>query len=170
MTESHLTERDQIRLMEYLDGRLPADAAADVERWLADDPAARRLADQHRRTWDLLGEASETLPSPAEAGGSDAFRHTTLERVRRDARPRPAAARRSLALLAAALLVVVTLFALQEDPAPWSRLSAEERDIVQNLDLLESLDLLDTYGRQLDLAVDIEIMRAFDGELAEGAR
>ena len=40
----------------------------------------------------------------------------------------------------------------------------------RNLDLLQSLDLLDRYGPQLDLAVDFEIMRAFDGELAEGGR
>ena len=64
----------------------------------------------------------------------------------------------------------MTLFALRDEAPPWARLSAEDRAIVQNLDLLQSLDLLDRYGPQLDLAVDFEIMRAFDGELAEGGR
>ena len=56
--------------------------------------------------------------------------------------------------------------AWRDEPA-WTRLSSEERLIVQNLDLLESLDLLEEYRSELDLAVDYEVMRAFDGELDE---
>ncbi|MBM3985795.1 MAG: Fis family transcriptional regulator, partial [Planctomycetes bacterium] len=49
-----MNERDGMRLMEYLDGRLDAGERAEVEAWLARDPEARRLAAQHRDLWAEL--------------------------------------------------------------------------------------------------------------------
>lgn len=157
-----MDERDAIRLMEWLDGRLGPDESAEVEAWLEQDPQAARLAAEHRALWAAMGD-TDMAPDSAE---SDAFRLATVARAR-ERRVMPRFSRAAM-LVAASLLVGVSLFVLMRPQAPpWARLTEEEREIVQNLDLLESLDMLEQYGQELDLAVDVEILQAFAGEVGE---
>ena len=159
-----MNEPDQIRLMEYLDGRLDSGEAAEVEAWLARDGDARRLADEHRATWRLLGELDVTGEARAVAG----FREATVRAARAEtAASRPSVPLRTVALIAATLIVAVGLFIMRTSAPGWTKLSGEERLVVQNLDLLESLDVLEIYGSELDLAVQVDILRAFEGELGE---
>jgi anti-sigma factor RsiW len=148
-------ERDGLRLMEYLDGTLPATERRSVEAWLAVDPEARRVLAQHRALWELLGEADPA----AEPSASEEFRRRTLARA---SEPAASAWRaRAVALLAASLLVSVVVFAWH-DAESRSALADEDVVVVGNLDLLENLDFMDTHGRVLDDAVLAAALRAFE--------
>lgn len=51
-------------LIAYLDGELDDDAAEAVESQLADDPASRARADEHKKAYDLLDYLPKSEPSP----------------------------------------------------------------------------------------------------------
>jgi anti-sigma-K factor RskA len=51
-------------LIAYLDGELDDDAAEAVESQLANDPAARARADEHKKAFDLLDYLPKSEPSP----------------------------------------------------------------------------------------------------------
>ena len=51
-------------LIAYLDGELDDAAAEAVENELADDPAARARADEHKKAFDLLDYLPKSEPSP----------------------------------------------------------------------------------------------------------
>jgi len=162
-----MNERDGIRLLEYLDRRLPPGERAEVEAWLARDPEARRLLAEHERLWSLLGEA---CPVPDVAASPD-FRERTLRLAEQE---RPAALlpfrARAVALLAASLLVVAVGWAW------WSAsrragLSESDRAVVSQLRVLENWDFLQAHDRELDTAVKAEVLSHLAGELPkEGPR
>jgi len=160
-----MNEFQGIRLMEYLDGRLPPADRAAVEEWLEKDPEARHVLDEQRRLWSLLGQ---DLPEPAVSASAE-FRAVTLERA---AQERPAALlplrTRAVALLAASLLVAVAGWAW------WSaqgqvRLDETDRAVVGRLHLLEQYDFLQAHADELDVAVKAEVLRHFQGELPREA-
>ncbi|MEQ8790604.1 MAG: hypothetical protein RIC55_30180 [Pirellulaceae bacterium] len=62
------------QLVAYLDDELDADAAAAVERRLADDPAYQQKLRELQKTWDLL----DNLP---QASVGERFAQTTVELV-----------------------------------------------------------------------------------------
>ena len=159
-----MNESQGIRLMEYLDGRLPPAERAEVEAWLAKDPEAQRMMDEQRHLWVLLGQA---LPAPAVQPSAE-FRAVTIERA---AQERPSALlpmrSRALALLAASLLVAVGGWAW------WSaqtrvRLDELDRAVVGRLHMLEHFDFLQAHADELDVAVKAEVLRHFQGELPRG--
>jgi anti-sigma factor RsiW len=154
-----MDEREGIRLMEYLDGRLTPAERAEVEAWLLRDAEARAAAEEHRQLWSLLGTA---LPRP-EVAPSESFRRDTLARAdAEDTAPRRLFARPA-ALIAAALLVAVIGWAW------WSThpagLSEADRPVVGHLGLLQHYDFLEVHGPELDVAVRTELMRHLAGEL-----
>ncbi len=160
-----MKEADGVRLMEYLDGRLPPAERAAVEAWLAEDPDARRRLAEQQRLWDLLGQA---LPVPAVQASAE-FRAHTLERA---AQERPAALlplrSRAVALLAASLLVAAVGWAW------WTaqervRFDDTDRAVVGRLHLLEQYDFLQAHADELDVAVQAEVLRHFQGELPREA-
>ena len=65
---------DDETLVSYLDGELPSEAAARIERGISDDPGLRERIDALRHTWDILDELPETQPSSDLA-------QTTIEMV-----------------------------------------------------------------------------------------
>jgi anti-sigma factor RsiW len=154
-----MDERDGVRLMEYLDGRLPPAERAAVEAWLLRDPEARAAAEEHRQLWSLLGQA---LPAP-QIAASETFRRDTLARADAEgAAPRRFFARPA-SLMAAALLVAVIGWAWwSTHPAA---LAAADRPVVGHLALLEHYDFLEAHGPELDVAVQAELMRHLAGEL-----
>ncbi|HEX5009364.1 MAG TPA: hypothetical protein VFY71_03100 [Planctomycetota bacterium] len=158
-----MNERDGIRLLEYLDRRLPPDERAEVEAWLKRDAEARRLVADHERLWALLGEA---LPMPDVAASPD-FRERTLRLAEQE---RPAALlpfrTRAVALLAASLLVVVGGWAWWS-ASQRSGLSPGDRAVVGELRVLENWDFLQAHARELDLAVKAEVLHHLAGELTK---
>jgi anti-sigma factor RsiW len=160
-----MNERDGIRLLEYLDRRLPPGERAEVEDWIARDPEARRLLAEHERLWALLGEA---LPSPDIAASPD-FRERTLRLAEQE---RPAALlpfrARAVALLAASLLVAVVGWAWWS-ASRRSGLSESDRAVVGQLRVLEDWDFLQAHGRELDMAVKGEVLLHLAGELPKEA-
>ncbi len=184
-----MDERDGILLMGYLDGALTPDETARVEAWLARDPQARRLLEEHRLVWQALGEAWSqpdvratsgagvvrnfrapvTATAGAAAGAPARGPADATAESPRAPRPRFDVGARGAALLAASLVAAVALFAWWDRP-PVNGLSSADQDIVAHLDLLESLDFVDKRGEQLDLAAGVELLAAFDGELPEGGR
>ena len=159
-----MNERDGIRLMEYLDGRLSAAERSEVEAWLARDPEARAAATEHRQLWSLLGEA---LPVP-EIATSEDFRRATLARADadKDAGRRPLLLR-PLSLAAAALLVGVSFWAYRT--AHDRALAPGDRDVVAHLGMLEHYDFLQVHGAELDVAIQADVMRHLAGEMPREA-
>jgi anti-sigma factor RsiW len=155
-----MNEHEGTRLMEYLDGRLTPAERAEVEAWLARDPAARAAAAEHRQLWSLLGEA---LPAP-EIAASEDFRRATVARADADeaAGPRPLLLR-PLSLAAAALLLAVSFWAYRS--ANDRSLDPADRDVVAHLGMLEHYDFLQSHGEELDVAIQAEVLRHLAGEM-----
>ena len=161
-----MNEREGLRLMEFLDGRLDAGERAEVEAWLARDPEARRLVEEHRRLWADLAALPQ---APVEA--SEEFRRDTLRRAEQErlAPVLPLRARALAALAASLLLAVVgwTWWSAQDRAAR----DAAERELVGHLHVLQEYDFLRSHADELDIAVQSEILRHFLGELPrEGTR
>lgn len=67
--------KQQENLVAYLDGELTDEAAANVEKTLAEEVSARQQVEQLTRTWELL----DLLP---ESRASDGFTEKTLTAIR----------------------------------------------------------------------------------------
>lgn len=154
-----MDERDGIRLMEYLDGRLPPAQRAEVEAWLLADPEARAAAEEHRRLWSLLGQA---CPAP-EVAASESFRRDTLARADAE-RPPLRLFARPVALVAAAVMVAVIGWTWKS-AHDRAEVSDADRIVVSHLGLLEHYDFLQAHGPDLDIAVQSELLRHLAGEL-----
>jgi len=154
-----MNEREGIRLMEYLDGRLTPAERVEVEAWLARDAEARDAAEQHRRVWALLGEA---LPAPQVAASED-FRRAAIARADADTGPRPLLLRPA-SLIAAALLLAVSIWAYRS-AHDRAGLDAADRDVVAHLGMLEHWDFLTAHGDDLDVAIQSELIRHLAGEM-----
>jgi anti-sigma factor RsiW len=124
-------------LVAYLDGELDAQAAAQVERRLAEDAGYRSRLAQLQRAWDLLDTLQRT-----EA--DDQFVHSTVAMVAVQAseeaksQEMKAVRRRGFAWLALAGLVVIsatTAFAVLQH-----RLSRTNRQLVRDLPVIEHVD------------------------------
>jgi anti-sigma factor RsiW len=124
-------------IVAYLDGELDMEAAAKVERRLADDPRYNARLNQLQRAWDMLdnlrrSEADDDFVNSTVAmvavQAEEAARTQALKAVRR----------RNftwLALAAALVLSMATAFlAIQQ------RLGRENRQLVRNLPLIERVD------------------------------
>lgn len=155
MTDS----RDRL-LQQALDPDAPDDARRAAEAALADDPAgARRLA-EHRAVWDALGE----LDTPLSDVSPEHFASEVGRRAQREERRarRFRLVRGASPALAATLLVVVGL-------AWFGHRAWVTRDdqLVRFLHLVEHAELADSRGVALDLRSEVEIRRAFEGELLD---
>ena len=147
-------------LMQFLDGTLPDGRRAEVEAWLAGDPVARRVADEHRRLWAALGEAF-----PPEAASAE-FAAATVLKARREEAGAPLALRlraRGVFLAAAALLVGVVGFAFWSASRQGEQAVRDEA-VIGHLHVLSELPFLEAHGEELDLALDCELVRQFQGE------
>jgi anti-sigma factor RsiW len=156
-----MDDRTRDLLRAHLDGILPPERHDELRALLEDDPEAARYVDEHRRLWSLLGEAY----AGAGAEPSDAFRERTVAASRAAA---PAAPRWRRWTLAAALLLAVGLAVLRAlSPTAPGRvpLTAEEREVVHSLHVLQHFDTLERHGTELDLLGAFDVMRAFAGEL-----
>ena len=160
-----MNERDGVRLMEYLDGRLDAGERAEVEAWLARDPEARRVAEEQRRLWSELAKLPQ---APVEASAE--FRRDTL-RLAEEERLAPVLPLRARALtaLAASLLLAVAGWAWWSAQDRATR-DAAERELVGHLHVLQEYDFLRAHADELDIAVQSEILRHFKGELPREGR
>src|SRR5207302_120481 len=121
----------------YLDGELDADAAARVERRLADDAKYRARLNQLQRTWDLLDSLRRTE-------GDEDFVHSTVEMVALQATEEAktqslrAVRRRSLAwlgLVAALLLSTAAAYSIVQ-----RRLARPNQQLVRDLPVIEHVD------------------------------
>jgi len=138
-TENPSLESNAIdeELVAYLDGELSRDQAAKIERRMADDPKYAARLNQLQRAWDLLDTLNRT-----EA--DDDFVHSTVEMVAvhavEEAKTQKVriVRRRNFAWVAIAILVFavsgVTYFAIRH------RLERPNRELVQNLPLIERVD------------------------------
>ena len=155
-----------LALMQYLDGTLPperrAEIEAEIEAWLASDPAARRVADEHRRVWAALGDAFPTEQASPE------FAAATVLKARREEAGAPLALRlraRGVFLAAAVLLVGVVGFAFWS-ASRQAQQSVLDEAVIGHLHVLSELPFLEAHGEELDLALDLELVRQFQGEEA----
>jgi anti-sigma factor RsiW len=133
-------------LIEFLDGRLAADRAAEARAHLASCAECRGAAKAHGAAWELLGRLEPLEPDPA-----------FLAKVRRRSRgswiPRIVGALGA----AAVLLVAISVYraGLPDRPgaveSALDRLSAEDRGLLEELardqtwELAENMDVIRTY-------------------------
>jgi len=133
-------------LIEVLDGRLPADRAAEARDHLVSCAACRRELESHRAAWELLGRLEPLEPDSS-------FLAEVRRRTRRSWIPRVAAAVGT----AAAIFVAVALYqhgspdrANSVDRA-LEELSKEDRGLLEELardqtwELAENMDVIKTY-------------------------
>jgi len=142
-------------LLEYLDGRLDAARAAEVEAWAARDPARGRLVAEHRAVWEAL-----TLADPARGvpRASSAFSSTLVERAREEEPPARARLAASVGRIAAAVLVVVGLWAVLRPTPPRVEPLAVSSSAGEG-------DLVEQYGDDLDIIADYQALQAIEGQL-----
>jgi anti-sigma factor RsiW len=157
-----MNDLEQVLMQEYLDGTLPEEREIDVERLIADSPTARKFVAEHRAIWDALGEAfpeadDESAPSPE-------FRARTLEAATQ-AQPRRIRWGMVAGVAAAAMVVVSVSSWMRGDTSPLRGIPAADREVVRYLHVLRDLDMLESFGEELDLRGDLEVFRAFSGEL-----
>ena len=142
--------RNDQKWLEYLDGALSADEQRALDEHIATCQGCAERLRQYQRSWDALGE----LSAPVVPGG---LKKRVLAVVAAERAPTVAAPERrgspwrwAWAPLAAAavVLVVVGVVALRGPGTGGGDLSAEDRmlalnyDVIENLELLENLDLL----------------------------
>ncbi|HTF56847.1 MAG TPA: zf-HC2 domain-containing protein [Planctomycetota bacterium] len=130
-------------LIEYLDGRLTADRAAEASSHLAACTGCRRAAEAYRGTWELLGRLEPLEPDSA-------FLAQVHRRTRGSWIPRVVAA-----LGAAAALLVAILVYKGESPgaveSAIEKLSAEDRGLLEELardqtwELADNMEVIRTY-------------------------
>ena len=153
MTErsNNPTEPD---LIAYLDGELPPEQAGQLEGRLAQDPGLRDELRQHQQVWDLL----DSLP---KTDVDETFTRSTVEIVAVSAQEenenetRRVSQRQKLTWwIAGEVLVVAALLGFL---IVRLIVSAPNRQLVKDLDLIENLD---AYRH----AEDIEFLRALERE------
>ncbi len=161
---------DELRLLEYLDGKLPDAERSAVEKRLAKDEEARKLVAEHRAVWDLLDDAMA-----ADVSTSESFRRQTVERARTDTHDttegswrNPATWRRAAAVAAAAALVVMVTGTWMSNSRSRYVVTDAERPIIGHLELLDHLDFLREHGDSLDLVNAWHRTSALDGEVDLG--
>lgn len=141
-----------------LDGSLTPDDERRARELLDGSDEARRFVAEHRALWEELGRAFDDVPATSDP----AFRARTLAAARASEPRRSALSWRRIASLAALLLVAVSLY-LTRDLG--RELSREDREMVQYLHVLQHFDLIQARGEQLDLRRDLDVLRAFEGEV-----
>lgn len=154
-----MDERTLERLREHLDGTLEPARREELAELLANDVEAQRFVAEHELIWQALGEVE--LGAPVHTSAE--FRERAVEGVRESV----PMARRWGTLTAAAAVLVATLFVsswLRRDRVDAS-LGAEDQQIVRYLHVLRNFDLIERYERELDLRADVDVLRAFEGEL-----
>jgi anti-sigma factor RsiW len=157
-----MNDLERVLLQEYVDGSLPAGRTADVERLLERSVVARRFVEEHRALWDALGEA---FPEDEEAAGpSPEFRARTVEAA---GHAEPSRVRWGLVagVAAAALVTIAVSLWMRGDTSPLRGIPAADREVVRYLHVLRELETLEALGVELDLRGDLEVYRAFSGEL-----
>ena len=124
-------------LVAYLDGELSREQSARIERRMADDPKYAARLNQLQRAWDLLDTLNRT-----EA--DDDFVHSTVEMVAvhavEEAKTQKlrVVRRRNFGWVAIAVLVLAVSAASYL--LIRYRLDKDNRDLVQNLPLIERVD------------------------------
>jgi anti-sigma factor RsiW len=141
-------------LIAYLDGELPAEQAGRFEQRLAGDDSLREELRQHQQVWDLL----DTLP---RTDVDETFTHSTVELVAlsaqdeiQQAAERASRRQRHFWWIAGEVIVVAALLGFLVIRLA---VTAPNRQLVKDLDLLENLDAYRT-------AEDLEFLRALERE------
>jgi len=150
----------------FLDGELESVLENTVADHLRTCPQCRREAEELQKAWDLLGELEPIEPDPfyrtrfwARVAEQEPWPRRVWESMRHFFGGRY----RLPALAAAAVLLVVSVFAVQRyqqsrQIAPVAEIGAADLELVQNLDLAENYDLI----QQLDWIADLEIIENLD--------
>jgi len=136
-------------VVEYLDGRLPADRAEAARAHLESCPECRREADLHRRTWELVGRLETLKPAPGLAS-------SVRRRIRRSRIFAVAGSCAAAAALAVALILSLHKPAAVVD-SEFATLPHEDRRLLEEL----------AKDRTWELADNIDLIRAY--ELLDGA-
>jgi anti-sigma factor RsiW len=152
-----MDDRDRELLQDLVDGTLEESRRADAEALVAADDEARRFVAEHRALWAALGEAFDQTGVRPDGG----FRQA-VELQRRSETPQRIVPLRRVAAIAAVLLASAVLYFTTPDDG---QLTGDDVQVVRYLHVLESFDSIGRHGRALDLRYDVEVLRAFEGEL-----
>jgi len=169
-----LRQSDFEDLSAYLDGELPAERAAVVERLVTEDPAWRRAAGEVK----ALHQALESWAAPSSPEG---LAERIIRGVRRTGRPKPKVIRvaRWLVPAAAAAILLVVALTWQRRPAPPAppgegivqsalrTLPAEDRFVVENLEFFENYELYSLVAEN-EALLDTRTLEAIDSLEKQG--
>ncbi len=147
--------------LEYLDGLLPADLGMAIDEHLASCPACREEIAGLRATWDMLDLYGEVSPS----GGFTTKTVSSFRWIRRRERFLSGVRRVTLAA-AAVILIGLSLFYFNMTPSETAGGAdpVAVEDLIENLSLIEDMELLQTFGDDLDIAMEYENYLALGGE------
>jgi len=151
-------------IVAYLDGELDMEAAAKVERRLADDPRYNARLNQLQRAWDLLDNLRRTEADDDFVNSTVAMVAVQAEEAAKTQELR-AQRRRNftwVALAAVALLSATTAFAALQR---W--MSRENRQLVRDLPLIEHVDEYRNID-SLDFVKELQRENLFTAEVDDG--
>lgn len=163
LNDQQLNEQEE--LVAYLDGELDAARSAVIDRRLAEEPEFRLRLQQLQQAWDLLDE----LPRPRTA---EDFTRSTVEIVvasandelgRLEAIPRW---RRWLPTLAGTTLVLAA--AAGGFLISWLQVTAEDRQLLQDLPVIERVDKYQ-YVPGVEFLRQLEQQKLFEAEVSDAS-
>jgi anti-sigma factor RsiW len=152
-----MNDRDRELLQDLIDGTLDESRRAEAEDLAAADDEARRFVAEHRALWAALGEAFDRTGVRPDGG----FRQAVEQKRQSETPQRVMPLRRVAAIAAVILASAVLYFTIPDD----GQLTGDDLQVVRYLHVLEPFDAIGRHGRALDLRYDVEVLRAFEGEL-----
>lgn len=153
-----LDEEQRTEIVAYLDGELDAEAAARVQRLLADNVTARRAAEELTIAW-------EALDSLDGVKASENFTQKTVTNIRalaeteRNGRPRPFDVKRG-AMLGGWMLGIIASAVTGFCVTNWS-VPEKSQELVRELDLIKSLPVYERIG-DVGLLDELKKQELFD--------
>ncbi|MDG2150417.1 MAG: hypothetical protein P8N09_12940 [Planctomycetota bacterium] len=157
-----MNDLEQKLLQEHLEGTLPEERAGDLDQLLSSSPEARRFVAEHQALWEALGVAFSDTAESCE--GSPEFR-ARVSQAARQVRPQRIRWGMLAGVAAAALVVLAVTEWIYKSDSPLEGIPAADREVVRYLHILRDMEMVELFGEELDLRGELEIHRAFSGEL-----
>jgi len=147
-------------IAQYCDDDLIEEDHLRLEEHISQCASCRTLFHGFRESWKLLDTYSAIDPS-------ESFVRSTMDLVHAEkAAERPRKIARAVVLLAASIIIVLSLILYPnlDGPEDSYQLSNLDEDIMMDLELIEDLEFLEQFGEDLELAFEYDLYNILEEE------